>query len=46
MLSPSLRLNHSSLTIELAKRAQLPVQAHRKEWVEEGALFSYGIDLP
>ena len=23
----------------------MPVQAHRKEWVEQGALFSYGIDL-
>ena len=46
LLSPSLRLNHTLLTIELANRARLPVQAHRKEWVEEGALFSYGIDLP
>ena len=46
LLSPSLRLNHSALTIRLAKRARLPVQAHRKEWVEAGALFSYGIDLP
>jgi putative tryptophan/tyrosine transport system substrate-binding protein len=46
LLSPSLRLNHSALTIRLAKRARLPVQAHRKEWVEQGALFSYGIDLP
>ncbi len=46
LLSPSLRLNHTAVTIELAKRARLPVQAHRKEWVEEGALFSYGIDLP
>jgi putative ABC transport system substrate-binding protein len=45
LLSPSLRLNHSALTIRLAKRARLPVQAHRKEWVEQGALFSYGIDL-
>jgi putative ABC transport system substrate-binding protein len=45
LLSPSLRLNHSSVTIRLAKRARLPVQAHRKEWVEEGALYSYGIDL-
>jgi putative tryptophan/tyrosine transport system substrate-binding protein len=45
LLSPSLRLNHSALTIRLAKRAQLPVQAHRKEWVEQGALYSYGIDL-
>ncbi len=46
LLSPSLRLNHSALTIRLANKARLPVQAHRKEWVEEGALFSYGIDLP
>ena len=46
LLSPSLRLNHSALTIRLAKKARLPVQAHRKEWVEQGALFSYGIDLP
>ncbi len=46
LLSPSLRLNHSALTIRLAERARLPVQAHRKEWVEQGALFSYGIDLP
>jgi putative tryptophan/tyrosine transport system substrate-binding protein len=46
LLSPSLRLNHTALTIRLAKRARLPVQAHRKEWVEEGALYSYGIDLP
>lgn len=46
LLSPSLRLNHSALTIQLSKKARLPVQAHRKEWVEGGALFSYGIDLP
>jgi ABC-type uncharacterized transport system substrate-binding protein len=46
LLSPSLRLNHTALTIRLAKQARLPVQAHRKEWVEQGALFSYGIDLP
>lgn len=46
LLSARLRLNHTALTIRLAKRARLPVQAHRKEWVEQGALFSYGIDLP
>jgi putative ABC transport system substrate-binding protein len=46
LLSPSLRLNHTALTIKLANEAGLPVQAHRKEWVKEGALFSYGIDLP
>src|SRR6266508_5885921 len=45
LLSSSLRLNFSALTIRLAARAKLPVQAHRKEWVEKGALFSYGADL-
>jgi len=45
LLSPSLRLNHTALTIRLARKAGIPVQAHRKEWVEQGALFSYGSDL-
>ena len=45
LLSPSLRLNHSKRTIELAAEANLPVQAHRKEWVEAGALFSLGVDV-
>jgi putative ABC transport system substrate-binding protein len=45
LLSPSLRLNHSKRTIELATEANLPVQAHRKEWVELGALFSLGVDV-
>jgi putative tryptophan/tyrosine transport system substrate-binding protein len=45
LLSPSLRLHHTALTIKLARRAGIPVQAHRKEWVEQGALFSYGTDL-
>ena len=45
LLSPSLRLYFSSLTLRLARKAGLPVQAHRKEWVEQGALFSYGMDL-
>lgn len=45
LLSNNLRQNHSALTIKLATRARLPVQGGRKEWVEQGALFSYGIDL-
>jgi putative tryptophan/tyrosine transport system substrate-binding protein len=45
LLSPTLRLNSSALTIRLAARAKLPVQAHRKDWVKKGALFSYGADL-
>jgi putative tryptophan/tyrosine transport system substrate-binding protein len=45
LLSPSLRLTLMKRTIELAKEANLPVQAHRKEWVKEGALFSVGVDV-
>jgi putative tryptophan/tyrosine transport system substrate-binding protein len=45
LLSPSLRLNFSKRAIELAAEARLPVQAHRKEWVEQGALFSLGVDV-
>ena len=45
LLSNNLRQNHSALTIRLAKQARLPVQGSRKEWVEQGALFSYGVDL-
>ena len=44
-MSNNLRQNHSALTVKLARRARLPVQGSRKEWVEQGALFSYGIDL-
>jgi len=45
LLSSKLRLNFSALTIRLAARAKVPVQAHRKDWVKRGALFSYGADL-
>jgi putative ABC transport system substrate-binding protein len=45
LLSPSLRLNFSQLTIDLAAEANIPVQAHRKEWAEKGALFSLGVDI-
>jgi putative ABC transport system substrate-binding protein len=45
LLSPSLRLYFSKLTIELATAANLPVQAHRKDWVQQGALFSLGVDV-
>jgi putative ABC transport system substrate-binding protein len=45
LLSPSLRLNFSQLTIDLAAAANIPVQAHRKEWAERGALFSLGVDI-
>jgi putative ABC transport system substrate-binding protein len=45
ILSPSLRLNFSKAIIELATEANLPVQAHRKEWLQQGALFSLGVDV-
>jgi putative ABC transport system substrate-binding protein len=45
ILSPSLRLNFSQKIIDLATQAKLPVQAHRKEWLEKGALFSVGVDV-
>ena len=52
ILSPSLRLNFSGTIIPAATAAHLPVQAHRKEWVDPtnpaaggGALFSVGVDV-
>ena len=45
ILSPSLRLTFSQRIIDLATAANLPVQAHRKEWLEKGALFSLGVDV-
>ena len=50
ILSPSLRLNFSKKILGLAAAANLPVQAHRREWVDpqqidHGALFSLGVDV-
>ncbi len=50
ILSPSLRLNFSRKILGLAAAANLPVQAHRSQWVDpqqidRGALFSLGVDL-
>jgi ABC-type uncharacterized transport system substrate-binding protein len=50
ILSPNLRLNFSKKILGLAAAAHLPVQAHRKEWVDpqkidQGALFSLGVDV-
>ena len=46
LLSTNLRLNHSALTIQ-ARPARQGYRStrHRKEWVEKGALFSFGADL-
>jgi putative tryptophan/tyrosine transport system substrate-binding protein len=50
ILSPSLRLNFSKKILGLAAAAHLPVQAHRRQWVDpqkidQGALFSLGVDV-
>ncbi len=44
-LSPNLYAKFSALTIRLASQRRLAIPTHRKEWVEQGALFSYSPDL-
>ncbi len=39
--SLNLRVKFHSLILRLASEQHLPVAGHRKEWVEQGALFSY-----
>jgi ABC-type uncharacterized transport system substrate-binding protein len=43
--SPELRTRFLALVLELASNRRLPLQGHRREWVEQGALFSYNLDL-
>jgi len=43
--SPDLRTKFSGLLIRLAAGKGLPLHVHRKEWVEQGALFTYAPDL-
>jgi putative ABC transport system substrate-binding protein len=45
VVSPKILFNFTSVLIRLARRAHLPVQANRKEWVAQGAFFSYGPDF-
>jgi putative tryptophan/tyrosine transport system substrate-binding protein len=40
--SPNLRNKLPSLIVTLSSERRLPLAMHRKEWVEKGALFSYG----
>jgi putative ABC transport system substrate-binding protein len=42
VVSPKILFNFTSVLIRLARRAHVPVQANRKEWVAQGAFFSYG----
>ena len=43
--SQHLRTKFPALILELATKRHLPLEGHRKEWVEQGALFSYNLDL-
>jgi putative ABC transport system substrate-binding protein len=40
--SPNLRNKFPSLVVTLALQKRIALAMHRKEWVEKGALFSYG----
>jgi putative ABC transport system substrate-binding protein len=42
LASPNLQTNFGSLVIQLATENALPMAANRREWVEAGALWSYG----
>lgn len=44
VVSPYLYLKFSSVLVRLATKKRLPLPSHRKEWVEQGALFSYRQD--
>lgn len=43
--SPNILTKFPSLLVRLAAEKRLPLAIHRKEWVEQGALFSYAPDL-
>jgi putative ABC transport system substrate-binding protein len=45
VVSQTLIANFNVLILQLAGRAHLPVATHRREWVEQGALFSYAEDF-
>jgi putative ABC transport system substrate-binding protein len=45
IVSPTLYTKFPSLILRLASQSRLPVSFHRKEWVTQGALFSYGYDF-
>ncbi len=45
LVSPTLYTKFPSLIIQLAAQRRLPVAMHRREWVVQGALFSYGYDF-
>ncbi|MFZ1059952.1 MAG: ABC transporter substrate-binding protein [Candidatus Rokuibacteriota bacterium] len=44
-LAPTLQTKFPSLILRLSSEKRLPLASNRKEWVEQGALFSYAADL-
>jgi putative tryptophan/tyrosine transport system substrate-binding protein len=45
IISPTIWTNFPALVLRLTKERRLPLVSHRKEWVQQGALFSYAPDL-
>jgi ABC-type uncharacterized transport system substrate-binding protein len=45
VLSQTLNLKFPSLMVRLSSEKRLPFAGYRREWVEQGALFSYAHDL-
>jgi hypothetical protein len=45
IVSPNLQTKFSALILRLASERGLPIESHRKEWVQQGALFSYATDF-
>ena len=45
VLSPTLQTNFPSLILRRTTERHFPLVSHRKEWVQQGALFSFAPDL-
>jgi putative ABC transport system substrate-binding protein len=45
IVSPNLQTKFSALILRVASERGLPIESHRKEWVQQGALFSYATDF-
>ena len=45
-VSPKLVTNFPALILRLSLARQIPLASHRRELVEQGALFSYGPNYP
>src|SRR5262249_44335657 len=45
VISPALQVKFTSLILRLAAERRVPLATHRREWVAQGALFSYSPDF-